>query len=72
MVQDKINDPDFNNETGCNCGDISKESSLKIYRPIISSLTLYTIGVLLDFIVKPPFFTGNIRLFWYIYGKSLT
>lgn len=66
MVQDKINDPDFNNETGCNCGDISKESSLKIYLPIISSLTLYTIGVLLDFIVKPPFFTGNIRLFWYI------
>lgn len=66
MVQDKINDPDFNNETSCNCGDISKESSLKIYLPIISSLTLYTIGVLLDFIVKPPFFTGNIRLFWYI------
>lgn len=76
---DNYKDPNFNKnievncnkDVGCGCGEISSNTELnesvwKTYMPIIVTVALFIGGVLLDFILKPLFFTGNIRLFWYI------
>ncbi len=60
-----------NNDVGCCCGEISEnlaksDSVWKTYLPIIVSLIFFIGGILLDFIVRPLFFTDNMRLFWYI------
>ncbi len=73
MAQDFVKsiEDNCNKDVGCGCGDISaisakSESAWKTYIPIIVAATLFIAGILLDFIINPPFFTGNIRLFWYI------
>ena len=73
MAQDFVKsiEDNCNKDVGCGCGDISaisakSESAWKTYIPIIVTATLFIAGILLDFIINPPFFTGNIRLFWYI------
>lgn len=63
--------PNINKETGCSCGEISEislssDSSWKTFLPIIVTLTLFIVGILLDFIFKPAFFTENSRLIWYV------
>lgn len=64
-------DCNYNEVVGCSCGQIrensiSSNSRWKTYTPIIITLTLFVIGILLDFIFKPPFFTENTRLVWYV------
>ena len=63
--------PNLNKETGCSCGEISEislssDSAWKSYLPVIITLTLFIVGILLDFIFKPSFFTENSRLVWYV------
>ena len=36
------------------------------YLPVIATGILFILGILLDFLVKPAFFTGTTRLVWYI------
>lgn len=60
-------DSNYNEEMGCSCGEISEDSissnsRWKTYLPIIVTLTLFIIGILLDFFFKPSFFTENTRL----------
>lgn len=64
-------DSNYNEEMGCSCGEISEDSissnsRWKTYLPIIVTLTLFIIGILLDFFFKPSFFTENTRLIWYV------
>ncbi len=66
-------------ESNYNCSDDSccgcekpataalpEESTWKKYLPVTGTGILFVIGILLDFLLKPTFFTGTSRLAWYI------
>lgn len=72
MAQDPVKSTEVNSnkDAGCGCGEINTKSSKsesvwKTYMPITITVVIFLVGILLDFI-KPAFFTGNIRLIWYI------
>lgn len=44
----------------------ANEAAWKTYWPVIATGTLFLVGILLDFLLKPVFFTGTTRLVWYI------
>lgn len=66
-------------ESNYNCSDDSccgcekpataalpEESTWKKYLPVTGTSILFVIGILLDSLLKPAFFTGTSRLAWYI------
>ena len=72
-MQDNVKNIDKNckDSIGCNCGEIvadsvSSEPVWRTYVPVIITGVFFILGIILDFILKPEFFTGNIRLLWYI------
>ncbi len=73
MVQGHSNTPSTPQDCGCGCS-CSQSQSLqttpqavwKTYLPAVSSFILLVGGLLLDHLLKPDFFTGNIRLAWYV------
>ncbi len=44
----------------------ANEAAWKAYLPVIATGTLFLVGIFLDFLLKPVFFTGATRLVWYI------
>lgn len=44
----------------------ANEAAWKAYLPVIATGALFLVGILLDFLLKPVFFTGTTRLVWYI------
>ncbi len=65
------NAPFMEEENACGCGKPSPmphpgEAAWKSYLPVIATGTLFLAGILLDFFLKPAFFTGTTRLVWYI------
>lgn len=72
MARDSVKsiEVNCNKDVGCGCGELSmvsakSESAWKTYMPITITVVIFLVGILLDFI-KTAFFTGNIRLIWYI------
>lgn len=58
-------------ENCCGCeksvtATLQKESTWKRYLPMTVTGILFILGILLDSLFKPAFFTGNTRLVWYI------
>ncbi len=58
-------------ESCCGCGKsvtptLQEESTWKRYLPVTATGILFVIGILVDSLFKPAFFTGNTRLVWYI------
>lgn len=43
-----------------------ESSKWKVYFPVIISLTMLLVGIAIDQILKPAFFTGWVRLGWYL------
>lgn len=65
------NAPFVEEESVCGCGKPSPvthpgEAAWKAYLPVIATGALFLVGILLDFLLKPVFFTGATRLVWYI------
>lgn len=59
-----------NNDAGCCCGDLNRESlesnsDWKTYIPITITVVIFLCGIVLDYF-KTDFFKGNMRLLWYI------
>lgn len=46
--------------------DMGEQSTLKMFLPAIISLMLLLIGIALDYYIKPDWFTGWVRLIWYL------
>lgn len=72
MARDSVKsiEVNCNKDVGCGCGELSmvsakSESVWKTYMPITTTVVIFLGGVFLDYI-KPDFFSGNIRLIWYI------
>lgn len=58
-------------ESACGCAkpspiNLPGKPAWKRYMPVIATGILFILGILLDFLVKPAFFTGTTRLVWYI------
>ena len=65
------NAPFMEEESACGCGKPSpmphaNEAAWKAYLPVIATGILFLVGIFLDFLLKPAFFTGTTRLVWYI------
>ena len=65
------NAPFMEEKSACGCGKPSPlphadEAPWKAYLPVIATGALFLVGILLDFLLKPMFFTGTTRLVWYI------
>jgi Cd2+/Zn2+-exporting ATPase len=65
------NAPFMEEKSACGCGKPSPlphadEAPWKAYLPVIATGALFLVGILLDFLLKPVFFTGTTRLVWYI------
>ncbi len=46
--------------------DMGEQSTLKMFLPAMISLVLLLIGIALDYYIKPDWFTGWVRLIWYL------
>jgi len=46
--------------------DMGEQSTLKMFLPAMISLMLLLIGIALDYYIKPDWFTGWVRLIWYL------
>ncbi|UZT96708.1 heavy metal translocating P-type ATPase [Chryseobacterium fluminis] len=46
--------------------DMGDQSTLKMFLPAIISLVLLLTGIALDYYIKPDWFTGWVRLIWYL------
>lgn len=58
-------------ESACGCNNAKSQAlagkpAWRKFLPVIASGILFMSGLLLDFLLKPTFFAGNIRLIWYI------
>lgn len=63
----------FPESSGCGCGEvhshdnsIGRETRWKTILPVIISVILLASGIILDFLLRPMFFTGFTRFIWYI------
>ncbi len=71
MAQEYSHPLDTEAACGCSCGQgcsgaEAGQPAWKTYLPVLASFALFAVGLLFDFVVKPAFFAGNIRLFWYL------
>lgn len=66
---EKVQNPTHECCCSCSCSQADADNSPSVwkkYLPAIISFIFLLAGLVTDFWVKPAFFSGNIRLFWYL------